>query len=147
MESKMFRSQRSRAWALPCVVVLICLAGAMSAFAQQTGGGTLTGTVSDKDGVVPGASVTVTAAATNTSRTSPTNESGLFRVAGLAPGTYTIKVEVTGFKTLTMSDILLTAGEIRVMAGAAMVLGDDTLRARSDRRIGRIARGLGRGEL
>src|SRR6187431_401488 len=123
MESNMHRSKHSRVWALPCVVVLICLAGAMSAFAQQTGGGTLSGTVSDKDGIIPGASVTVTAAATNTSRTSPTNEAGLFRFAGLAPGTYSVKVEVTGFKTVTVSDILLTAGEVRDVGKLVMQVG------------------------
>jgi len=95
----------------------------MSAFAQQTGGGTLTGTVSDKDGVVPGASVTVTAVATGSARTSPTNEAGLFRVAGLAPDTYTIKVEVTGFKTMTVSDILLTSGEIRDIGKVVLQVG------------------------
>jgi len=105
---------------------LICLAGATSAFAQQTGGGTLTGTVTDKDGVVPGANVTVTAAATNTSRTTPTNESGIFRIPGLAPGTYTIKVEVSGFKAITIENLLLTAGEIRDVGKLLLQVGGQT---------------------
>jgi hypothetical protein len=112
---------RTRAWT--CGVLLICLAGAPSAFAQQTGGGTLTGTVVDKDGVVPGASVTVTADETNLSRTSPSNEVGLFRFAALPPGKYTVKVEMSGFRTITVNDIALLSGEVRDVGTVTMQVG------------------------
>ena len=122
----MDRRTHLRTWALPVIALLICLAGARGAFAQQTGGGTLTGTVTDKDGVVPGATITVTAVATNTSRTTPTNELGLFRIPGLAPGTYTVKVEMTGFKLITIADLLLTAGEIRDVGKLVLQVGGQT---------------------
>ncbi len=117
---------RPRTWTYLCAGLGLCLAGATSASAQQTGGGTLTGTVIDKDGVVPGATVTITAEATNTTRTTPTNEVGLFRFAGLAPGTYTIKVEVSGFKPVTVNDLLLTAGEIRDVGKLVLQVGGQT---------------------
>ena len=66
-------------------VLVILLTGATGAFAQQAGTGSLTGTVTDNVGVVPGANVTVTEVATGVVRTTTTNEVGVFRFAGLSP--------------------------------------------------------------
>ena len=60
------RSRRARLFV--CAVLLMCPAGAASAFAQQ-GQATLTGTVVDNAGVVPGATITITNAATAAVRT------------------------------------------------------------------------------
>jgi hypothetical protein len=60
--------------------------------------GSLQGTVTDPQGeVVPGATVTVTSKETNTSKTTTTGGSGVYSIAGLAPGTYTISAQATGF--------------------------------------------------
>src|SRR5689334_25221556 len=97
---------------LACVSVLILLAGAASAFAQGTSGsGTLTGTVVDNVGVVPGATVTVTYVDTNVSRSTTTNEQGEFRLTGLQPGRYTAKIEMDGFKPVQMPAFNLLGGE------------------------------------
>jgi outer membrane receptor protein involved in Fe transport len=114
---------RGRAWALPCLVLLISLASVRSTFAQGAGAGTLTGTVVDKDGVVPGAVVAVTETATNAVRTAPTNEAGVFRIPALPPGQYTLKVEVSGFKPLSMTGIALITGEIRDLGKLTLQLG------------------------
>src|SRR4030095_13397502 len=53
----------------------------------------------------------------------PTNEVGLFRFAALPPGTYTVKVEVSGFKTVTVNDLLLTSGEVREVGKLVMEVG------------------------
>ena len=45
-------------------LVLLCLAFSLNAFAQGAGNSTVTGTVVDNTGVVPGAIVTLTEAAT-----------------------------------------------------------------------------------
>src|SRR5206468_10430222 len=90
----------------------ICLAGATSARAQGTG--TLTGTVVDSSGsAVPGATVTATEAETAAVRTVVSNENGLFRIAALNPGQYTVKVELTSFKPVTIASIALSSAEIR----------------------------------
>ena len=100
-------------WVLPFVVASICLSGASSALAQGTTG-TLTGTVVDSSSsAVPGATVTATEGETAAVRTVVTNENGLFRITGLNPGRYTLKVELTSFKPVTVSDIALSAAEIR----------------------------------
>src|SRR5882762_5780326 len=69
-------------------------------FAQTLG--TITGEVKDSSGgVVPGATVTVVNKATNATRTTVSNEVGLFDFPALPPGTYTVKSELEGFKTAT----------------------------------------------
>ena len=50
-------------------------------------------------GVVPGATVTVVNKATNATRTTQSNEVGLFDFPALPPGNYTVQSELEGFKT------------------------------------------------
>lgn len=67
---------------------------------------TVTGTVSDPNGaVVPGATVVVRNIATNVSTTVKTNDDGVFTVATLMPGKYSISASVTGFKTSTRENV------------------------------------------
>jgi len=110
-------------WVLPFVVASICLSGASSALAQGTTG-TLTGTVVDSSSsAVPGATVTATEAESAAVRTVVSNENGLFRITGLNPGRYTLKVELTSFKPVTVSDIALSAAEIRDLGKLTLQVG------------------------
>src|SRR5205809_1060491 len=80
--------------------VLVSLVLSVPSFAQTLG--TITGEVKDSTGaVVPGATVTVVNKATNATRTTTTNEVGLFDFPALQPGEYTVKSELEGFKTAT----------------------------------------------
>ena len=80
--------------------------------AAQIGGGALVGTVVDQAGAaVPAATLTITAAGTNLRRTSLTSEDGTYVVAGLAPGSYAVRIELNGFRSLTREGILLATGE------------------------------------
>ena len=113
-------------WALPLAVVSICLAGAVPAFAQGTNG-ILTGTVTDASGAaVPGATITATETDTATARTTVSGESGLFRMAGLNPGRYTVSIELSGFSTLTVSDINLSTNETRDLGKLKLEVGGVT---------------------
>jgi hypothetical protein len=79
----------------------------------QTGGSTatLTGSVVDADGgLIPGATVEVKNNATGVVMSVVTNTSGVFSVPGLNPGTYTITVSLSGFKTSVISDVRLIGG-------------------------------------
>src|ERR1039458_7439947 len=74
--------------------------------AQTAGEGTITGTVTDSSGaVIVNAAVTATAIATNVSATRTTSKNGLYSIAPLEPGTYTVTVEATGFKTLKQENL------------------------------------------
>ena len=106
------------------IPLLILLAGAVPAFAQGgQGNGTLVGTVVDNVGVIPGATVTATHVATNTNRTGTTNEQGEFRLVSLVPGRYVVKVEMDGFRPVTIAEFSLLGGEIRPLGRITMSPG------------------------
>jgi hypothetical protein len=102
-------------------VLAILLAGAAIAFAQ--GNGVITGTVVDKDGVVPGATITATDTATGIVRKAVSDDRGVFRLLSVPPGRYRINVEVEGFKTITVDDFPLLLGESRDLGKLAMTVG------------------------
>ena len=78
--------------------VVLWVVLAVPALAQTLG--TITGEVKDSTGaVVPGATVTVVNKATNATRTTASNDVGLFDFPALPPGHYTVKSELDGFKT------------------------------------------------
>jgi hypothetical protein len=70
--------------------------------------GDISGEVRDTTGAsIPAAQVTVVNVDTNATRTAVSNESGLYSFPALPPGTYTLKVEKAGFKTVTRPSILI----------------------------------------
>jgi hypothetical protein len=72
------------------------------------------GTVMDTSGaIVPGATVTVTNQATGVAKTVQTTGSGFYRVGELAPGTYQVQVEASGFQTNTTNDVQVAAEQPR----------------------------------
>jgi hypothetical protein len=88
---------------------LLLIASSISLLAQ-TSTGSLKGTVSSPDGSLPGASVTVTDAATNKTQTITTNDSGQFTFAQLDAGNYTVRVSATGFKTFVANEVKIDVG-------------------------------------
>jgi Carboxypeptidase regulatory-like domain/TonB-dependent Receptor Plug Domain len=109
--------------ARPVVILLVCLAGAGTAFAQ-TATGTLTGTVIDSQGAaIPGATVSATEANTGTVRTGVSNEQGVFRMAALNPGRYTLSIELASFRTLTVGDINVFSSETRDLGKLTLEVG------------------------
>jgi Carboxypeptidase regulatory-like domain len=95
-------------------VILTTISVMTPAIAAAQGGATtatLSGTVSDATGaVLPGVTITLTDRATNHARTAVTNESGLYRFAGLAPGTYAAVAELQGFAKFIHSELTLNVG-------------------------------------
>lgn len=87
------------------LAVLLCLA--IPAMAQVTTG-TILGTVRDSTGaVVPGAQVTITETSKGTSTQYATDETGGYNAPFLAPGTYSVAIEKTGFKKQVRSGIIV----------------------------------------
>jgi hypothetical protein len=77
-----------------------------SALAQSSS--RINGTVFDANGaVVAGAKVTAKNEATGISQTQMTTESGLYSFPSLAVGSYTVTVEMTGFKTTTQAGVVI----------------------------------------
>src|SRR4051812_47675610 len=68
--------------------------------------GSISGIITDASGaVVPGASVTITSVARQTSDTVATNDQGFYTKERLVPGVYQVKVELQGFKSPVFPDI------------------------------------------
>lgn len=84
--------------------MLLALCAATSGAAQDTRGA-IAGRVSDASGVVPNARVSVTHTGTNTRGETLTSAEGTFTLPYLASGTYTLTVELEGFKRLVRSGI------------------------------------------
>ncbi|MCW5979976.1 MAG: carboxypeptidase regulatory-like domain-containing protein [Bryobacteraceae bacterium] len=78
--------------------------------------GTLTGIVSDPSGAsIPGAAVTMTNENSGDIRRSETNEEGYFSITGVMPGTYTVRIEHSGFNTYQAEKVPFTAGDRRTL--------------------------------
>jgi outer membrane cobalamin receptor len=86
---------------------------------------TLNGTVHDSSGgVMPAANVTVTNDATGVARVARTNAGGYFAFTDLQIGSYSLRIEMSGFRAYRQSDITLTAGQIRTLGDIRMKVGD-----------------------
>ena len=84
--------------------------------AQTLQTGILTGRVSDNTGArAPGATVTLSSPVLLTPRTSITDGEGAYRFAALPPGTYSLSLELQGFRKLTRTNVLVDAGVTRTV--------------------------------
>ena len=92
------------------LVAVAMLLGGTPALAQvQTG--EITGRVSDDTGaVLPGVMVTVTSPVLITPQTATSSETGSYRFPLLPIGTYSVKFELPGFKTVIREDVIITIG-------------------------------------
>jgi hypothetical protein len=72
--------------------------------------GTVSGTVVDSSGqVVPGATVTLTNEATVDARTAASNERGEFAFRAVPPGSYTVRIELVGFRAIDQRNNMVNA--------------------------------------
>ena len=98
--------------ALAVLVFLVCgLLVAPAAVSAQTIYGAITGQVVDQTGAaVAGATVTVRSPATGVTRTAQTNDEGLYRVAGLPIGVYSVRVETANFAPSSVEELSVSTG-------------------------------------
>src|SRR5262249_23032419 len=76
----------------------------------QSDRGVLTGRVTDGTGAsIPGAAVTATNLATNIATGTVTTDDGLYAIPALQPGSYKVRVELTGFKAYEQTGIAVGA--------------------------------------
>jgi hypothetical protein len=97
------------------VILAIGILGTGQAYAQVAGA-TLTGTVADASGsAIPKAQLTITDVSTGVARDAETDNAGFYSAPNLLPGTYQVKVTVTGFSIAVQTGITLTVGAQRVL--------------------------------
>ncbi|PYV37593.1 MAG: hypothetical protein DMG06_27660, partial [Acidobacteria bacterium] len=97
---------------LVCLVFMTAFALSLvqPAWAQEAG---LVGIVTDPTGaVISGAQVIVKNIQTGVERRTPTDQRGRYSLSPLAIGSYTLTVEMPGFRTHLVSNIYLTIGQV-----------------------------------
>ena len=91
-------------------VLSLALAAVASA---QTSRGTVSGLVTDSQkGVIPAATVDLTNLSTNVSRSTQTNEAGLYRFDAVDPGQYSLQVKSTGFRSYVAKQFDVGAAQV-----------------------------------
>src|SRR4051794_33052871 len=106
-------------------IVLVIFAMLGTIVCAQTSRGTITGVVTDPSRAsVQGAKVEITQKETNVSRSTDTNDRGVYRFDAVDPGTYNVTIKAAGFRTYTSRDVPVSAAAI-VGVDAAMEVGDN----------------------
>jgi hypothetical protein len=108
--------------ALSAAVLLAILLMA-TAFAQTSA--TLSGTVQDQQAnVIAGAKVTVSVPTTNQRFDTTTGDAGTFSFPTLQPGTYTLTVEMKGFKQLVKTGIVINTADRQSAGTLTLEVGE-----------------------
>jgi hypothetical protein len=95
---------------------LVTALAASAAVAQTRLDGTIEGTVRDsQELVVPGATVTVSSPALIQTAEVTTGRDGRYRATRLPVGTYSVTVQMNGFRTVELTGIDLAVGKVLVM--------------------------------
>jgi Carboxypeptidase regulatory-like domain/TonB dependent receptor-like, beta-barrel len=103
--------------------VLLALHGSAPPLAAQVLYGSVVGNVTDETGsVVPGATVTITDSQTGASHDAVTDATGAYRFTTVQPGTYSVTVKISGFRTFTRASIPVTLNNV-TRVDAALTIG------------------------
>ena len=97
-----------RLWVYGPVFVLVSFLSSPDFAWAQAGTATVYGDVKDEQSAaLRGATVTLTSADTGATRSVVTNEAGAYRFVALTPGAYSLKVEMSGFRTTVRDKLQL----------------------------------------
>ena len=104
--------------------LLTALALPCSSLAQTTSA-SISGTVVDPEGkTVPGATVTIIDERTNETRVTVSDaERGTFQITNLAPGTYTVRIALQGFRTFDRKGVVVSSSERVSVGSLSLVVG------------------------
>src|SRR5262249_13937481 len=95
----------------PIVLAIVAFFATATLASAQSQTGEIFGRVTDQSGaVLPGVTVTLTAPHLLQPLTAVTSETGSYQFPRLEIGTYAVKFELTGFKTVGNEDVRVTVG-------------------------------------
>lgn len=106
----------ARRWSSGVLVCVLAWIGgawlAAPASAQIQTGSILVHVADEQGALLPGATITISSEALVAGQTSgTTDEGGAYRFPSLSPGTYTVKIELSGFQTLIREGIPVLVGQ------------------------------------
>lgn len=108
------RSSRIRSAALWTAATLCTLLLSTATAFGQGSTATVRGNIQDSSGgVLPGATVTVTNTGTRGVQSTVSDDRGQYLIAGLFPGTYDLRVELSGFKAYERKAVSLSPSDTR----------------------------------
>jgi hypothetical protein len=113
---------------IPAIGIAVALAfalfGVNPGYGQYHVNGTITGTITDSSGaVVPTATVTLSNGATGEKISTRTNDAGVYIFSDVAPATYTLDIQKTGFETCEATGLVLQPSDTRTFSCALKVGG------------------------
>jgi hypothetical protein len=95
----------------PCMMLVLSLASCSVCAWSQTQLATVFGAINDPTGaVIPGAQVTIINQSTGLKRSTLTDTTGQYRLAGLPTGNYALRTEKEGFQIQVREGVALTSG-------------------------------------
>jgi Carboxypeptidase regulatory-like domain len=104
--------------------VVACLFLVVTSSKAQTVAGSIIGTAVDQSGaVVPGATVTLKDQLQGVTRKATSDANGIFRFPNLAPSTYTVTINATGFEQNSTTNIELGGSETRDLGKISLQVG------------------------
>ena len=96
-----------------CCLTLGVLLWGVTAVAQESGGATINGSVTDASGgLVTGAKITATQTSTGAQRTTQTSSAGLYSLSALPAGSYDVTIGATGFKQAKFAAVPVSVGAV-----------------------------------
>src|SRR5437763_616015 len=96
-----------------CCLTLGVLLWGLTAVAQESGGATINGSVTDASGgLVTGAKVTATQTSTGAQRTTQTSSAGLYSLSALPAGSYDVSIGAAGFKQARFAAVPVSVGAV-----------------------------------
>src|SRR5438132_9774803 len=108
-------------------VLAVLLAVGAPALAQTSNTGVITGNVADEQGLaLPGATVELVNEGTGTVRPVTTESNGAFTFSAVDPGTYTLKISMSGFRGVERRGIQLRSRETLKVGVLTLQVGQFT---------------------
>src|SRR5207247_9498298 len=107
--------QRLASASLSISLTACALVDSASIASAQSFQGGLRGAVHDPNGVIPGVDVTLTNDATRVSRSTVSNAAGEYAFVAVEPGTYTLRVALSGFKTFERKGLTVATQQFITM--------------------------------
>jgi hypothetical protein len=105
------RTPELRIWQIFLVAAILFISCPVSD-AQTPSTGALVGRITDPSGaVVPDVTVTVTSAATGTTRSTKSGSTGVYNIPLLAPGAYSVEATATNFQTYKAQSVMINVTE------------------------------------